>query len=56
MNEELQKELTWASIALVAFIAVLLFAGISEIYEILIQIRSCLRLAIFRDFQYPSSM
>ena len=32
MNEELQKELTWAGIALVAFIAVLLFAGISEIY------------------------
>ena len=36
MNEEVQKELTWAGIALVAFIAVLLFAGISEIYEIAI--------------------
>ena len=40
MNEELQNELTWAGIALVAFIAVLLFAGISEIYEIVIVIVS----------------
>tara|TARA_Y100001970_G_scaffold226948_1_gene280745 strand:+ start:156 stop:509 length:354 start_codon:yes stop_codon:yes gene_type:complete len=40
MNEEVQKELTWAGIALVAFIAVLLFAGISEVYEIAIVIVS----------------
>ena len=40
MNEDIQKELTWASITLVAFIAVLLFAGISEVYEIAIVIVS----------------
>ena len=38
MNEDIQKELMWASGALVAFVAFLLYGGISEISEIAITV------------------
>ena len=38
MNENIQKELMWASGALVAFVAFLLYGGISEISEIAITV------------------